>query len=115
MRSGNLRRLVTLQALAGGSPRQGSSGERADAYSDFATVRAGIRMLSGRELTVAQQRNPEISVQVEMRYLAGVSAGMRISHLGVYYPVLDVRDPDLEQKRLVLDCSAGIVNPAVTL
>jgi SPP1 family predicted phage head-tail adaptor len=112
LRGGRLRHKITIQELPAGSPRQSSSGMRTDSWATFASVRAGIRALSGRELEAAQQRNAALEVEIEIRYLAGVAAGMRALHLGVYYPILAARDPDLRARRLLLDCSAGVVNPA---
>jgi head-tail adaptor len=78
-------------------------------------VRAAIRALAGRELQAAQQRNPEIAVEIEIRGLASApSAGMRATHRSVSYPILDVRDPDLSGRRLLLDCAQGAINDAVT-
>jgi hypothetical protein len=38
---------------------------------------------------------------------------MRVLHLGVYYVIHGVRDPEMDQFRLLLDCSTGVVNDAV--
>lgn len=119
IRGGRLRHKVTLQELAGGSPRQSSSGQRLDGWTDLATVRGGIRALAGRELEAAQQRNSLIEVEIEIRWLASVAAAsappIRASHGGKIYTILAARDPDLRERKLLLDCSVGVVNPAVTV
>jgi SPP1 family predicted phage head-tail adaptor len=115
MRSGRLKRQVTIQSLAPGSPRQSASGQRVDQWTNFATVRANLRPLSARERHAAMQAQSEVDVEIEIRYLAGIVGGgaMRVLHLGVYYVIHGVRDPEMDQFRLLLDCSTGVVNDAV--
>ncbi len=36
-----------------------------------------------------------------------------VPHLQVRMVILAVRDPEMDQRRLLLDCSAGAVNPLV--
>jgi SPP1 family predicted phage head-tail adaptor len=116
MRSGRLRHLLVIQSLAGGSPRQSSSGERQDQWTELARVRADIRPLSGREFRAADQAQSAIGVEIEIRYLAGVAGGMRAYKLGepgVMYQIHAALDPDLRHKRLLLQCSSGVVNAEV--
>lgn len=110
MRSGRLNRKLVLEQLAAGSPRQSGSGERLDAWATFATVRGYVRPLSGKEFRAGQQIQSQVDTEIEIRYLAGVEAGMRATHLGVVYSIHAVIDPEARQKKLLLQCSTGRVN-----
>jgi SPP1 family predicted phage head-tail adaptor len=110
MRSGRLRHKVQIQQRAPGSPRQSSSGQRLDSWQAFANVRAGIRTLLARERQAAEQLQGAIDSELEIRYLAGVVAGMRVVHKSVAYQIHAVDDPERREKRLLLQCSSGVVN-----
>ncbi len=108
MRAGKLRHYVTIEQQVAGSPQQFGSGEPDEAWAAFATLWAGIRPLSGRELFLAQQAASRVDYEVEIRYLAGVTAGMRVAHEGVYYNIEALLDPELRHERLILRCSSGL-------
>lgn len=110
MRSGRLRHLLQLQELASASPRQSTSGERLDPWANFASVRARISPVSGKERRAAGQTQSVIDTEIEIRYLDGVVAGMRGVHAGKVYTIHAVVDPDERNKRLLLQCTAGQVN-----
>ncbi len=112
MRSGRLRYQVVIQERGAGSPRQSSSGERLDAWQTFATVRAGIRPLSGRERRAADQAQSAVDCEIEIRYLAGIkgAGAMRVVHESVVYTIHAAVDPELRHKRLLLQCSSGVAN-----
>jgi SPP1 family predicted phage head-tail adaptor len=110
MRSGRLRSLVEIQEKADGSPRQSASGMRLDAWAPFASVRAFIRPISGKELRAGQQVQSQIAAEIEIRYLAGVRAGMRVSHAGLYYRIEAVVNPQARNRNLLLQCSSGVAN-----
>lgn len=114
MRSGRVaRHRMRIEQLSAGSPRQSSSGMRADAWATFATVRAGVKVLAGRALESAQQRNAAIANEIEIRYLAGVEAEMRGVIDGTVYTFVDVR-PDPRKRYMLIDASSGIVNDQAT-
>lgn len=110
MRSGRLRFHVEIQEKGAGSPRQSSSGQRADPWTAFANVRADIRPISGKERRDAGQAQGEVTEEIEIRYLAGVIAGMRVVHRSVAYTIHAVVDPKLRNKNLLLQCTSGVVN-----
>ena len=109
MRSGRLRHKVTLRKLEAGSPRQAANGERLDGWADFATVRAYVRPISGKELRAGQQINSQIVAEIEIRWLAGVEAGMRVHHGDDVYHIEAAIDPERRQRKLLLQCSRGVV------
>lgn len=110
MRSGRLRALVEIQNRAAGSPRQSSSGERLDPWATFANVRAFIRPISGKELRAGDQSQEQITTEIEIRYLEGVegAGAMRVVHRGVAYTIHAVVDPELRNRKLLLQCSSGV-------
>lgn len=110
MRSGRLDKRVVIEERAPGSPRQDALGERVDTWSEFATVRASIRPISAREFRAGAQIQSGVDVEIEIRYLAGVVAEMRVRHLGKLYTIKGALDPELKQKRLLLQCATGVVN-----
>lgn len=112
MRSGRLRQLGVIQELAAGSPRQSSSGERADQWAEFATVRAFIRPISGKELRAADQAQGRIDTEIEIRWIDGVqgAGSMRFVHRNIAYTIHAVVDPEARRKKLLLQCSSGVVN-----
>jgi SPP1 family predicted phage head-tail adaptor len=71
-----LRQRVTLQDYT--SPKN-ALGQVRPAWTDVATYCAEVVQLSGRELTNALQRKPEVSVRVTMRYVPGVKPSQRFT------------------------------------
>ena len=112
MRSGRLRSLIQIQQKGAGSPRQSGSGERLDAWGEFATVRGFIRPIAGKELRAADQAQGRIDTEIEIRYLDGIkgAGAMRVVHRGVAYTIHAAIDPELRNKKLLLQCSAGVAN-----
>lgn len=115
MRSGRLNRLLIIEELAGGSPRQGSTGARADGWVEFARVRGFVRPISGKELRAGGQAQGVIDTEIEIRWLAGVigAGAMRARWTGaptVAYTIHAAIDPETRGKKLLLQCSAGVVN-----
>ncbi|MGB9845892.1 MAG: phage head closure protein, partial [Desulfotomaculales bacterium] len=49
-------------------------------WADFATVWAAVEPLSGREFLLAQNTNTELTIRVRIRYLRGVTPGMRVKY-----------------------------------
>ena len=77
IRSGSLRAVITLQHL---QLTPNEYGEPEKAWVDYATVRADVRMLSGREYYAAQKTNAEGLVSIVIRYRDDISAKDRIVH-----------------------------------
>ena len=102
MRAGTLRHRVTIQSATAST---GSAyGERADSWSDVATVHASVVTLSGAEAERASQVHPTASVQVDMRYRSDVTTAHRLQHGSRYlYPVAVIPD-ERESERVTLMC-----------
>lgn len=110
MQAGKLRHRVTLQSRVAGSPQKKPSGAPDDSWTAFATVAASIEPLRGREFLEAQAVQAKIDVRIRIRYLAGVTAAMRVVHDGLVYPIEAVIDPQLRHRELELMCSQGVAN-----
>lgn len=111
MEAGRLRHIVEIQNY---TLAQDSAGDEVKTYgsgsSAFATVRAEIKTLRGRELYAAQQDYAEAEVRITCRYVSGVTEKMRVAHDGVYFDILNVDDVDRRHIQLVLLCKAGVAD-----
>lgn len=108
MQAGKLRHQVVLQQLVAGSPQQKASGEPDVSWAAAATVYAAVRPLGGRELFLAQQAASRVDAEIEIRYRAGVVAGMRAVHGTTIYNIEAVINPEGRKVRLILRCSTGL-------
>lgn len=86
---GKLDRRITLQGL---TQTQGEYGELIDTWTDVATVWANAYAGAGKEFVAARQVNAEVSMQFQIRWLAGVSATMRILYDGAYYDIVSLSE-----------------------
>lgn len=75
MRAGRLRHRVTIQ-----QPVVDTSWGGTTTWEAFAPVWAAIEPLRGREFFAAQQMQSEATAKITIRYLAGVTANMRVVH-----------------------------------
>lgn len=75
MHVGDLRQRITIQQLGSGQDTDGSPN---GTWTDFATVWAEVKPLSGREKLAAQQVEAEVTHAVTIRYCAGVVPKMKI-------------------------------------
>jgi SPP1 family predicted phage head-tail adaptor len=73
--AGRLRHTITIQQT---TQTQSTSGAVSDSWGTFATVRAEIRPLSGREYLESNQVNAEEITRFTIRYLADITTKMRI-------------------------------------
>lgn len=99
---------ITL--LAPATTRDSETGEFEEP-SEFATVFAAISPLAGRELEASQQIVSEVTHQIAMNYIAGVTTDMTILFRRTgspdrdrYFIILAVLDPDESQAELRLMC-----------
>lgn len=84
MRSGKLRHTVTLQSLV---ETQDSYGSAVQSWADYATVRASVEPLQGREYFASQQVRAEATTRFRIRYLSGVLPTMRVVFDGRAYNI----------------------------
>ena len=75
MDAGKLRERVTVQQA---TDNRNSLGEAVQTWSTFATRWASVEGMSTRELLQMGQQQLEISHRVRLRYLSGLTQGMRL-------------------------------------
>jgi len=109
-RAGSLNRRVTVQSR---STAQDTAGQQSLTWTDIATVWAGVRSLTGRELARAQMVNTEVSHEVTIRFDAQwsdplVMAGRRLTYGARIFNVHAAMDEDEAHHTMTLLCSEGL-------
>ena len=105
MQAGQLRRRVTIQQR---SATQDEYGQPLNSWTDVTTVCAAIEPMSGRELLAAQAVNSEVSHNVTIRYIPGITAAMRLNYGGRLFNIHSVLDENERHRMLTLQCSEGM-------
>jgi SPP1 family predicted phage head-tail adaptor len=101
MRAGTMRRQIVIQQS---NATQNTSGDPIPAWETFATVRAAIVPLQGRELLAAQQIVASVSHRLDMRYVVGVTPAMRVTYDGRYFDIQAAIDPTELKREMQLFC-----------
>lgn len=101
MKAGTLRHKVTIQKA---SQTLDSSRQPTDLWVKVADVWAAVEPLSGRELVVAQQQQPDVTHRVRMRARTDVKAKMRVRHDNRSLYIGSVVNVDERDKELHLLC-----------
>lgn len=104
MTIGDLRDVVTIQAPG---TTQDAIGEPVAGWTDFVTLRAGVRDLSGRELIAANAVQSQITTKVTIRFRNGVLPAMRVVRGADVYVIESVLNPSGKRDWLVLMCVKG--------
>ena len=107
MRAGEIRKRIVIEQR---STAQDTFGGQVTTWSVVATVWAGIRPMSGRELITAQAVQSEVTHQIIMRYQAGIAARMRVRHDGRLFNILAVLDQNERHRQLTLLCQEGLTD-----
>lgn len=101
MRAGQLRHSIVIQRQASSL---NSYAENEGTWSPWATVRAGIEPLSGRELIASGQNLAQQNVRIVIRYRSGVTAQMRVVWGTNLYNIQAVINPEHRNAMLELMC-----------
>lgn len=104
MSAGRLNQRITIQAL---TKLEDTGGGACEDWIDFAEVWAGITPISGRQRYVAQQVEAAVDHEIEIRYRAGVVAGMRAIQGPSANPTREfhfraVFDPDGHRQQMII-------------
>ncbi|MFA5313219.1 MAG: phage head closure protein [Methanomassiliicoccales archaeon] len=101
MRAGELGKRITIQ-----SPTRTSDGAGgwSVVWGTFSTMCASIEPVSGREPYSAQQLQGHVSHKVRIRYLAGVTHGMRVLYGTRTFDIQAVIDEDEKGVSMLLYC-----------
>lgn len=84
-----------------------ASGEASGTWKTFARTWASVNPLRGRQLEMARTVYADVSVQINMRYLDGVKAKMRVRHGDNVYQIEAVMDVNSRHDELELLCSGA--------
>lgn len=89
-----------------------TTGAITETWSTFReSVPARIRALSGRELLAAQAMNAEVTTAIEIRWLRGVTATMRVVNThddDRTYAIRAVLPDETQRRELRLMCESGV-------
>lgn len=105
---GVLRHRVTLQDY---TSVKNALGQPRPTWADVETYCAEVVQLSGRELTNALQRKPEVSVRVTMRYVAGVTPSKRLKFGDRILTIAWVDNVDNRCRWLNIYCEEKVTPP----
>ena len=99
MRGGALRHPIVIQTQ---TEAKDSYGAVTPSWATFASVRAEVSPVVGREYFVAKQSSSSTTHRFRIRYLANVTAQMRILFDSRYFIIESVIDIDERNKEMVL-------------
>ncbi len=106
MRAGQLRHKVTIQMPV---ETQNEYGEPTVRWQNFAAnVWAWIGPLKGREYFSAKQMVAEIAARIDIRYLIGVTAKMKVVHGINEYLIEEIINDEERDRSLSLMCTRFI-------
>lgn len=97
MHAGQLRNVVTIEKRGEGYDE---AGQPVTTWSTFATVRGDVRHLSGTETIKADALTPAVRTSIRIRWLEGVTAGMRAQVNDSVYEIRAVM-PEMGKRRFI--------------
>jgi len=103
MRAGRLNQRITLEKR---TMVQDAFGSATPTWSEVATVWATLTRITGREDWANDQVTTESAVAFRIRYLAGLSADMRLQHNGTTYEIQTILDPTSRGRELIITARA---------
>lgn len=102
MRAGTLRHRIVIQTPTGSKTATGRPNR---SWATFATRWASVSPVSGSESQNVDGLEGRVTHEVRLRYLAGVTPKMRVSHDSRTLEILGVRNGRNERDReLILEC-----------
>lgn len=99
MRTGQMRHQVVIQVR---STAQDTYGEQVQSWTEFATRRALVERSRGSEIWASAQRSGRVPVVFHLRYLDGVTPGMRVLFDGRVHNILSAIDQEGRGEELIL-------------
>lgn len=101
MRAARFRTKITLQSRVETSD---AMNEVVITYKDFKTVYASIKPLAGKEFTAAQLPQAEISHEIEIRWIPGVTTKHRIALGARFFDIVSVANLFERGRTLKMQC-----------
>ncbi len=109
IRAGELRHFITIQKR---TITQDATGQQIASWSNVATVKAGLRPLTGKELEIAGRLVAEVDYEVRIYYLKGLDPSMKVvAGWGDSGPELDIKaviDHESRHRWMTLLCKSGV-------
>lgn len=106
MRAGTLRHIVSIQARA--TTQESTYGSQDVDWSDvYSNVPVAITPLSGREREIALAIYPDSQFEIDMRYLPGITAALRVLYGTRIFEILGINNVDERNRELILTCKEG--------
>jgi SPP1 family predicted phage head-tail adaptor len=102
MNPGKLRNRITIQKL--NDTIKDEYNRPTTDWDDFATVWAAVEPLKGREYLLAQNTNTELTVRIRIRYLPGITPGMRVKYGERIFDIQSVIDIEERHREMHLMC-----------
>ena len=99
MRAGKLKTKILIERI---TETANQFGEPIKSWTTFVTAWAEIRPLIGREFFASKQIDSEITAEIRIRYIAGITTKMRVNNSGQLFNVKSVINPQNARKELVL-------------
>ena len=103
MRAGTLRRRLVIQSVT--EAASDAYGEPGETVATYATRWGSVEPLSGVELYRMHEVHPEVTHQVRIRYLAGITPKMRVLFGTRSFEVRGVTNPSETNRELILLCT----------
>jgi len=83
-------------------------GELIKTWSTFAPAWAEIRPITGREYYAANQINAEITAEIRIRYVAGITPKMRVNNNSQLFDIKTVINTQNANKEIVLKVTENV-------
>ncbi len=100
-RAGLLRHEITIEQP---TRTADAFGETLLTWTTFATTRASVEPISGRELTQAAQVQANYTHRVTIRHRDGLKVDMRIRHRGRVLNIVSIGDIEERERRMEILC-----------
>lgn len=105
MRTGKLNTLVIIEKS---TATVDSYGDEVITWAEFTKAWAEIKTNSGKEFMNAKEINSSVEKLLKIRYVSGITPGMRVNDGGNYYNILSSFDPTNQRERIMLACNVNL-------
>lgn len=105
IRAGQLRQVVVIEKPIN---TKGNMGGTSSGWQTFATVRAQLSPLSGRETLSADMIDSEVTARAYLRYIPGITTDMRLNHNGELWNIKAVINQHSRNRQLELLLISGL-------
>jgi SPP1 family predicted phage head-tail adaptor len=106
MDAGRLNQRITIKSK---SVTRDTHGGETITWATVATVWAAVLPIRGREYVALKDSGAEVTTRFLIRYRAGITPAMQITHDGAVYDVIDVINPQYANRTLELMARAEAV------